>query len=169
MKFTSDKITFTPYMKIFVEETFQKKLSKLFPESESAEVKLTRLNNGKFKVDLCINKFRVQANDKDFYSAFVQATNRIKTLIIKNNKKEKDIKEKKQFDIFDFGVEDTEPIKLISKEKTFDLKPITIEEAIDELAYTDYLFYVFKNIDDEDNISIIYKRHNDEYGLIKCK
>ena len=45
--------------------------------------------------------------------------------------------------------------KLISKEKVFDLKPINVEAAINELEYTDYIFYVFKNTEDNNNIFII--------------
>jgi len=169
MKFISDKIPFTPAMKTFVEETIEKKLSRVIPEPRSVEVKLTKLNNDDFKVDLSINKFRAQATCIDFYAAFAKATNTLKKIIIKNNKKQKDKEEKEHLDIFDFGVEDTEPIKPISKEKIFDLVPITIEEAIDELEHTDYVFYVFRNKDDNNNVSIIYRRHSDEYGLIKCR
>jgi len=170
MKFTSDKITFTEAMKSFVEDAFKKKLNKLIPESEFDEVKLTKLNNDSFKVDLCVDKFRVQATHKDFYAAFAEAVSKIKTVIVKQNKKKIDAKrEKKQVSIFELGVEDPEIVNLISKEKVFVLSPTTVEEAVDELEHTDYSFYVFKNIEDNDNVSIIYKRHDDEYGLIKCR
>lgn len=170
MKYTSDKITFTPAMESFVEETFDKKLKKLVYDSRTAEIKLTKLSNETFKIDLCADKFRVQASGKDFYATYLEAANKLKHMIIKNNKKTIDKKRTAaQLNMFDFEVEDLEPFKLISKEKVFTLQPITVEEAIDELEYTDYSFYVFKNINDEDNVSIIYKRHNDEYGLIKCR
>ena len=169
MKYISDKITFTPAMQSFAEEIFEEKLKKLVYDSETAEVKMTILSNYLFKIDLCADKFRVQASGKDFYATYIEAANKLKHIITKNNKKT--ISKKRtaaQLNMFDFGVEDLEPFKLISKEKVFTLQPITVEEAIDELEHTDYLFYVFKNISDNDAVSIIYKRHNDEYGLIKC-
>lgn len=170
MKFISDKITFTESMKSFVEDTFEKKLNKIVPNSEHSEVKLTKLNNDKIKVDLTVDKFRVQAINSDFYTAYVEAVSKIKKVVIRFNKKEVDSrKRKKQLSIFDLGVEDTDVFPAITKEKIFDLKPISLEEAIDELELTDYSFYVFKNINDDNNISIIYKRHTDEYGLIKCR
>lgn len=170
MKFTSDKITFTESMKSFVEDTFEKKLNKIVPNSEYSEVKLTKLKNGNIKIDLTVNKFRVQAINNDFYTAYVEAVSKIKKAVIRFNKKEIDSrKRKEQLSIFDLGIEDTGVFPLITKEKIFDLKPISLEEAVDELELTDYSFYVFKNINDDNNISIIYKRHTDEYGLIKCR
>lgn len=170
MKFTSDKITFTEAMKSFVKDTFEKKLNKLVPHSEHSEVKLTKLNNDNLKIDLTVDKFRVQATNNDFYAAYVEAVSKIKKAVIRFNKKEVDSrKRKKQISIFDLGIEDTGMFPAITKEKIFDLKPISLEEAVDELELTDYSFYVFKNINDDNNISVIYKRHVDEYGLIKCR
>lgn len=168
MRFISDKTTFTEAMKKFANETLENKLARILPEPTSVDVKLTKLNNDMFKVDLAVEKFRAQATDQDFYAAFFEAANKVKTIIVKNNKKDKHDSEKSQLDIFDLGIEDPQPIRLISKEKIFELKPITVEEAIEQLEYTDYVFYVFKNIDDNNSVSIIYLRRNGDYGLIKC-
>ena len=118
MKFTSDKITFTEAMKSFVEDTFEKKLNKLVPHSEHSEVKLTKLNNDNVKIDLTVDKFRVQATNNDFYTAYVEAVSKIKKAVIRFNKKEVDSrKRKKQISIFDLGIEDTGMFPAITKEK----------------------------------------------------
>lgn len=169
MRFISDKITFTPAMKSFAKETLKAKLARTPMEPKSVDVKLNKLNNEKLKVELCVEKFRAQAIDDDFYIAFTKAAAKIKAIIIKNNKKDKRAKVRIQLEATEASVEDIEALKLISKEKVFELKPITTEEAINELDYTDYLFYVFKNVDDNDSVCIIYKRLNDDYGLIKCR
>lgn len=166
MRFISDKITFTPAMKSFAKEMLKAKLARTSMEPKSVDVKLNKLNNEKLKIELCVEKFRAQAIDDDFYTAFTKAAAKIKAIIIKNNKKDKRAKVRVQLEA---SVEAIEALKLISKEKVFELKPITTEEAINELDYTDYLFYVFKNVDDNDSICIIYKRLNDDYGLIKCR
>ena len=167
MRFISDKITFTPAMKLFAVETLEKKLSRLMSIPEDADLKLTRLSNEKIKVDLSVDRFRAQAIAKDFYIAVMDAATKIKAIIIKHNKKDAD-KTKVKVTAIDTPI-DLDKLDLISKEKIFELKPITIREAINELEYTDYIFYVFKNIDDDNNISIVYKRHVDDYGLIKCR
>ena len=169
MKFVGDKITFTLAMKSFAEDTLKKKLGRVLPEPKSVDVKLSKLNNEKLKVDLSVDRFRAQAIDEDFYVAVGKAATKIKSIVLKNTKKDKRSRVKIQVDTLETAVEETETSRLLSKEKTFDLQPITIEEAINELDYTDYMFYVFKNIGDDNNISIVYRRLNGDYGLIKCR
>lgn len=166
MKFIGDKITFTPAMKNFTEELLIKKLNRLIPELKVVDVKLSKLNNEKLKVDLSVERFRAQAVDEDFYVAVSKAITKIKSIVLKNNKK--DNNKKIKIKPVDTG-EESDVLKLISREKVFDLKPINVEAAINELEYTDYIFYVFKNTEDNDNISIVYKRLNGDYGLIKCR
>ncbi len=49
--------------------------------------------------------------------------------------------------------------------KELELKPMTVDEAIDQMALTDYQFFVFHNIE-TDTINILYRRKDGSLGLI---
>jgi len=54
----------------------------------------------------------------------------------------------------------------VVKSKKFNLKPLAVEDAIDELELSDHSFYVFLN-KATSNIAVLYTRHDGEYGLIE--
>ena len=49
--------------------------------------------------------------------------------------------------------------------KQFDLKPMTVEEAILQMNLLEHNFFVFENQDTE-KICVAYKRDDGDYGLI---
>ena len=51
----------------------------------------------------------------------------------------------------------------------FMLDPITVEEAVANFEMTDYEFYIFKDIDDNSNVAVIYKRQDGKNGIIRCR
>ena len=65
--------------------------------------------------------------------------------------------------------EDENPyLSLISKEKVFNLTPMTLEDAINMFECTDYPFFVYKDVDDDNHIAVIYKRFGNTLGIIRC-
>lgn len=57
--------------------------------------------------------------------------------------------------------------KLIKK-KEIVLKPISFDDAVSELELLDHDFYIY--LDDKTNdVSVVYRRHDGEVGLITCK
>lgn len=54
----------------------------------------------------------------------------------------------------------------IVRTKRFSLRPITAEEAIDQLELLGHDFFVFYNADDE-AINVLYKRRDQNYGLLQ--
>jgi putative sigma-54 modulation protein len=55
----------------------------------------------------------------------------------------------------------------IIKVNSFQLdKPISLDEAVFALDYVDHDFYVFRN-EENDKISVVYKRHTGGIGLIE--
>ncbi len=54
----------------------------------------------------------------------------------------------------------------VAKTKTFDLDPITVEDAKDALERTDHSFYVFLNVK-TGKVNILYKRKDAHFGLIE--
>ena len=57
-----------------------------------------------------------------------------------------------------------EEAKLV-RQKRFPVRPMTTDEAIDQLELLGHDFYVFYN-DEEDGINVVYRRRDENYGLI---
>ncbi len=51
------------------------------------------------------------------------------------------------------------------REKSFELIPMTIDEAMMQLDLLDHDFFVFLNVDNG-KVNVVYKRHDTEVGLI---
>lgn len=54
----------------------------------------------------------------------------------------------------------------IVKVKRFDMKPMTVEEAMLQLELLGHSFYVFTNAETND-INVIYQRRDGNFGLIE--
>ena len=50
--------------------------------------------------------------------------------------------------------------------KRFSIKPMSPEEAILQMNLLDHEFFVFRNMEAEDAIAVVYKRKQGGYGLI---
>ena len=66
----------------------------------------------------------------------------------------------------DFNGEDDKLDIIIERNKKFDMKPMSAEEAVLQMELIEHDFYMFRNID-TDEISIVYKRRNGGYGMIE--
>lgn len=62
--------------------------------------------------------------------------------------------------------EDEEQEFKIVRSKRFSIKPMSPEEAILQMDLLGHEFFVFKNMDADDAISVVYKREQGGYGLI---
>ena len=54
----------------------------------------------------------------------------------------------------------------IVRQKSFALRPMVSEEAIEQMELLGHSFYIFLNVD-EDAINVVYKRGDDNYGLLQ--
>jgi putative sigma-54 modulation protein len=59
-----------------------------------------------------------------------------------------------------------EETAVIVKQKQFNMKPMTPEEAMLQLELIGHDFFVFTNADSEE-VNVIYKRRDGNYGLIE--
>ena len=55
-----------------------------------------------------------------------------------------------------------------SKIKKFNIKPMSAEEAILQMELVEHNFFVFKDAD-TDNVNVIYKRKDGNYGFIRTR
>ena len=163
MRFIKTNVEWTDSMKVAAQNELSNKLSDIIgAEVEDAEAKATIVDH-RAKVEISCNGARAQAIKKDFYEAVKEAAKKLKSIIIKANRRAK-IYKKASDDFTDIKVESP-----FEKEKMFMLAPITVEEAIANFEMTDYEFYVFKDIDDDSNIAVIYKRQDGKNGIIRCR
>ncbi len=56
----------------------------------------------------------------------------------------------------------------IVKQKKFTLKPMTVEEAIEEMELLGHSFYVFKEVK-SDTVQVLYLRKDGDFGLIESE
>ena len=61
--------------------------------------------------------------------------------------------------------EGDEEFKIV-RSKRFSIKPMSVEEAILQMNLLGHEFFVFRNMDEEDAISVVYHRKQGGYGLI---
>lgn len=54
----------------------------------------------------------------------------------------------------------------VVKTKTYELKPMGVQEAILNMNMLGHKFYMFKNADDSDVTAVVYKRDDGDYGLL---
>lgn len=148
------------------------KLDKYFDSEVKARV-VCKLENKTYKLELTIinkkNIFRAEVVGENMYENIDIALPKIERQIIKQSKKSKESFKKNAFDDKEFLFIEEEP-ELVSKDiikrKTFDLEPITIEDAKLELENVDHDFYVFLNAE-TGMVNVLYKRKDDKLGLIE--
>ena len=49
--------------------------------------------------------------------------------------------------------------------KRFSMKPMNVEEAIDQMELVGHDFFFFQNADD-DSLSVLYRRRDGSYGIL---
>lgn len=170
INFNSTNITWTEAMERFAKEAVEKSIKRTalseVPYTVKASIidKKTKL----IKVELSGGGFRAQCTNKDFYVAMTAVASKFKSLVLKQAKKLVS-KKRKGLDItIEADTVDTLE-DLISKEKTFILDPIEVETAIKNFEQTDYTFYVFRDIDNMNEVAILYKRFDKSIGIIRCR
>ena len=71
------------------------------------------------------------------------------------------------FSMPDVEQETKEPMKKVVRSKSYNLIPMTVEDAIEELELVGHDFYVFAN-KSTGNVNVLYARNDGDYGLIEA-
>lgn len=161
-----------------IEEKVSEKLSKLdkyFIVSENVEAKvLVRTYPYGQKIEVTIPTeyvlLRAEVVDQDLYNAIDLVIDKLEGQIRKYktrlNRKSKD--NKLALNIASIEPLETEEEDVLVKTKTISPKPMDMEEAIMQMELIGHSFFVYK--DTETNlISVVYKRHDGNYGLIETE
>lgn len=157
-------------------DVIEKKLSKIEKYfDKNIEVKVNCIEqNDRCKLELTINSsglyLRSEVESDNMYNNIDAALPKLEKQIVKNTKKFKNkFAEKAVFDTFEFIEEapKTETGKVV-KTKTFDLDPISVEDAEAYMEAVGHNFYVFLN-GETGEINILYKRNDGNLGLIEVR
>ena len=169
-----DKLEVTEAIGNYVESKLDR-LNKYFKEDEIlANVLLkVRGNDQIIEVTIPTDKFilRSEEADKDLYAAIDLVTDKLERQIRKNktrlNKQNFDNKFKEfNFDYEMQAEEETSEDEVIVKRKKLEMKPMDEEEAILEMNLLGHEFFVYKDMH-TDNINVLYRRKDGNYGLIE--
>lgn len=176
MKFNihGKKLEATDSIKTYIEEKIGR-LDKYFedPNNINATI-LIKLRGNDQVVEATINTHRFvlrgEEAHKDLYAAIDKVSDKLERQIRKNktrmNKKINAISD--AFNL-DFEVpEEDENKNIIVKRKVIENKPMDEEEAILQMELLGHQFFVFKNIETND-INVLYKRKDNDYGIIEVK
>ncbi|MBE7075075.1 MAG: ribosome-associated translation inhibitor RaiA [Clostridiales bacterium] len=154
----------------------QKKVDKLdryFEDDAKARV-VCSLQNKIFKLELTIvNKkkiFRAEVVGENMYENIDTALPKIERQIVKTAKRARDLFRQQAFEMPTLEFlpelpEDEE--KKIYKTKEFDLSPMPIEEAVENMELLGHEFYVFLNAK-SNKVNVLYTRRDGDLGVIEC-
>lgn len=151
------------------------KLDRLFKNEAEAFVTFS-VERGRFLAEITIHSnglyYRASELTNDMYASVDSGVAAIERQIRRNKTRlEKRLKEGAlereavpAYAAFEDEEQDDE-FKVI-RSKRFSIKPMSIEEAILQMNLLNHEFFMFRNVDDEGAVSVVYKRNNGGYGLI---
>ena len=156
-----------------------KKISKLdrFFKNEAEAFVTFSLERGRFRAEITIHNdgiyYRASELTSDMYASVDSGVAAIERQIRRNKTRlEKRLREgsleKDSFNSASFAPAVEEPAEefKIVRSKRFSIKPMSAEEAILQMNLLDHEFFVFRNMDADDAIAVVYKRRQGGYGLI---
>ena len=170
-KIRGEKIKITGAIQEYVESKLSK-LDKYFKnENVDANILIkVRGNEQIIEVTIPYDRYTLRSEEKrdDLYAAIDLVIDKLEGQIRKNKTKlKKQIKKSEEFFNFDYEL-DKEEVKenKIVKRKSFEMKPMSEEDAILELELLGHDFYVYRDARTDD-INILYKRKDGNYGIIE--
>ena len=149
------------------------KLDRLFKNEGEAYVPFS-IERGRHKAEITIHNngmfYRASELTNDMYASVDSGVAAIERQIRRNKtrlekKLREGVLEKEPVPVFEPAEEEAEEFKIV-RSKRFSIKPMSVEEAILQMNLLEHEWFVFKNMDEEDAFSVVYKRKQGGYGLI---
>ncbi|MCB6364759.1 ribosome-associated translation inhibitor RaiA [Intestinibacillus massiliensis] len=149
------------------------KLDRYFQSDSAATITFSELR-GRQTVEVTVNHngmiFRAEETTTDMFASVDGAISSIERQIRKNKTRlEKRLREgafaKGIPAPSEFAEEDFDVVR----RKKFDVKPMSVDEAILQMNLLGHQFFFFKNSDDDNVHAVIYKRAAGGYGLIESE
>lgn len=162
----------TDSIKEYIESKLDK-LNKYINTDDLTATVVTKKEGRTQKIEVTIPTssftLRNECVDEDLYAAIDTVVDKLERQIRKNKDKINKKNNKKVIQDFEYLLEDEfQEEEKIVKRKKVELKPIDEEEAIIEMEMLGHSFFVYKDVDTNE-ICVIYKRKNGNYGIIETK
>lgn len=150
------------------------KLDRFFKNEAEAFITFS-IERGRFLAEITIRNnglfYRASELTNDMYASVDSGVAAIERQIRRNKTRlEKRLREgaleRDDVPAFVPAEEDADEEFRIVRNKRFSIKPMSPEEAILQMNLLGHEFFVFKNMESEDAISVVYKRRQGGYGLI---
>ena len=150
------------------------KLDRLFKTEAEAYVTFS-IERGRFLAEITIHNnglyYRASELTNDMYASVDSGVAAIERQIRRNKKRlEKRLREgaleHESSPAFVPAEDDADEEFKIVRSKHFSIKPMSAEEAILQMNLLGHEFFVFRNMDADDAISVVYQRKQGGYGLI---
>ena len=167
------KMEVTDSIRNYIEEKIGK-LNKYFenPDDITANVLIKESGiNDKVEVTIPIKTaiLRAEVSTKDLYAAIDLVVEKLERQIRKNKTRMHKINKETIGTFIDFEItEEEKKEEKIVKRKTVDMKPMSDEEAILQMNLLGHDFFIFKD-SMTDEVSVLYKRSDEQYGIINVK
>ncbi len=167
------KISITDAIGGYIESRLGK-LDKYFEDPEDITANVLVRESGidkKIEVTIPIKTtiLRGESVNKDLYAAIDLVLEKLERQIRKNKTRLKKIDKDAIAAFIDFEISKEEKKEEgIVKRKTVEMKPMSEEEAILQMNLLGHDFFIFKNADTDD-VAVVYKRKDEQYGIIDVK
>ncbi len=151
------------------------KLDRLFKNEADAYVTFST-ERGRFRAEITIRSngmfYRANELTSDMYASVDSGVAAIERQISRNKTRlEKRLREgalekaAAEASLIPTEEEPDEQFEIV-RSKRFPIKPMSVEEAILQMNLLDHEFFVFRNVDEENAVSVVYKRRQGGYGII---
>lgn len=147
------------------------KLDKFFDDDTKVKILLKQIGENLFTMEITIlvenGLIRAEVSSDNMYNNIDLALPKIEKQIIKHHSKiaAKSKKFREKVLVEEAVKEEQEKLKVV-RSKSFELIPMTVEDAIEELELVGHTFFVFLN-KSTNEIDVLYRRLDNNYGLIE--
>ena len=181
-KFTEKKVKVNPEVLEYAEKKIAK-LDKFFREESDASIVFSSLR-GRMNAEITLHNngmfYRVTETTSDMHATIDSAVAAIERQIRKNKTKlskrlrdvptiREDAFAPEEADVVEedgADAENEQDFKIV-RSKRFPIKPMTPQEAVLQMNLLGHEFYLFKNQEQDEKFSIVYKRVQGDYGMIE--
>ncbi len=166
--------TYTPSEKL--KDVITKKverLDKFFEDDTKVKILLKKANDVEtLELTIVLDSvvMRAEVSSGNMYENIDIALPKLEKQIIKHRSKlaakSKKVRSK-ELDAAYVPAADKEENHGVVRSKSYELTPMTVEDAIEELELVGHSFYVFSNKSTK-KVNVLYKRNDGDYGLIEA-
>ena len=169
MQIAAKKLTINQTFTDYAEKKISSKLDRFFGEGADAKIVLSAIRDNVI-VELTVKYdnfiFRAEQSAADKNDALDACIDKIIRQIRKNKTKiEKRLRDTAFVDTYPDEVEEQTQFDVI-KHKQFELRPMSVDEAILQMNMLGHTFFMFKNGETGDT-NVVYKRDDGNYAVLE--